>query len=89
MAPGEVGVQKAGRRGASHTHTSTLNFTESAKAEVRHSPAPIGLGAPDEGCSYRRVVCARTAGVRVREGLGHRDGAERRAGARFVGAPAL
>src|SRR5215216_888110 len=28
--------------------------------------APIGPGPPARGCSYRRVLCARTAGVGVR-----------------------
>src|SRR5215213_6742855 len=36
---------------------------------------------PKRECSYRRVLCARTAGARVREGLGNRDGAKRRVGA--------
>src|SRR5215203_5773441 len=30
---------------------------------------------PKRECSYRRILCARTADVRAREGLGHRGGA--------------
>src|SRR5215213_11057652 len=33
---------------------------------------------PKRECSYRRVLCARTAGARVREGLGNRGGAKRK-----------
>jgi hypothetical protein len=31
---------------------------------------------PKRECSYRRILCARTADVRAREGLGHWGGAE-------------
>src|SRR5215211_6932284 len=30
--------------------------------EIPHCPAPTGQETPKRGCSYRRVLCARTAG---------------------------
>jgi hypothetical protein len=50
--------------------------------ESLHSPTPIGPGAPEEGCSYRRVLCARAA-AKPRVCVGVWGGAKRRTGAPY------
>src|SRR5215203_1246382 len=35
----------------------------SRRRESLHRAGPIGPGAPEEGCPYRRVLCAKTAGA--------------------------
>jgi hypothetical protein len=49
----------------------------------RLSPTPIGPGA-HKGCDLCRVLCARHGGS-AEEGLGHRDGAERRPRSKGMG----
>jgi hypothetical protein len=41
-------------------------WRSSRRRESPHRPGPIGPGAPEEDCSYRRVFCARTANVKLR-----------------------
>ena len=60
------------------------NFGELCIGEVRHSPGPIGQARHSKDPPIVGYY-ASAARARTEEGLGHRDGAKRRAGTRCIG----